>query len=217
MLSSLFITQLILLFGTRAVLRLEGLPLSLSVLISFMIIVVTLQLPMLPAGASAHEVSTPFTEPTNTLRSPEDKLTLWQFMTVSWMQSLIVRGKKSQLDDADVWKLGYEFQHRVLRDNFQELRGSVVRRLLAANGLDLIITSTLGILELVASELHPCDSFEARVLTTCRLCGTGPSATAPSCNGRSLEPESNRCDICISISFGASIRCTVFRLQSLVL
>ena len=73
-------------------------------------------------------------------------------MSVSWMGPLISLGNTRQLNDQDVWFLGYEFHHSVLHDTFKELRGTVVRRLLKANAIDLIIISILGILELMASK-----------------------------------------------------------------
>ena len=149
---SLFVAQFILLIGSRSVLHLHGLPLGLSVICAILAIVVTLNLPMRTKSPSASEIAPPFAEPTNTLWSPEDRLTLWQFMTVSWMWPLIARGKNQQLNDDDVWQLGFEFKHRILHDNFRELHGSVIRRLLNANGLDLIITTILAIVESVASQ-----------------------------------------------------------------
>lgn len=68
------------------------------------------------------------------------------------MKPLIELGNKRQLNDDDVWMLGYEFKHRTLHDSFRELKGSVLRRLLEANGIDLVIMSLLAIVELVASE-----------------------------------------------------------------
>jgi ABC-type multidrug transport system fused ATPase/permease subunit len=76
-------------------------------------------------------------------------------MTVSWVAPLIKTGSQRQLHDEDVWLLGYQFQHRHLHDAFRELQGSVVRRLLVANGLDLIILTALAILELVANYSAP--------------------------------------------------------------
>lgn len=72
-------------------------------------------------------------------------------MTVSWMTPLISLGSARQLNDEDVWSLPFEFQHRILHDSFQELKGSVVRRLISANGFDLVIISSLAVLELLAS------------------------------------------------------------------
>lgn len=98
------------------------------------------------------KVSPAFGPPTFDLRSPEDNLTLWQFMSTSWMGPLIALGNSRQLHDEDVWALGYEFQHRGLLDRFRELQGSVLRRLMVANGLDLIIITVLSIIELFASK-----------------------------------------------------------------
>lgn len=96
-------------------------------------------------------ISPAFDSPTHQLRSPEDNLTLWQFMTVSWMSPLISLGSARQLNDEDVWSLSLEFQHRFLHDKFRELKGSVARRLVAANGLDLMLISILSILESFSS------------------------------------------------------------------
>lgn len=98
------------------------------------------------------DISKPSSSPTSELRSPEDNLTLWQFLSVSWMSPLITLGAKRQLHDEDVWFLPYDFQHNRLHILFRELKGSVVKRLLLANGLDLIITTTLAILESGASK-----------------------------------------------------------------
>lgn len=67
------------------------------------------------------------------------------------MSPLISLGFARQLNEEDVWSLGFEFQHRRLHDKFREMKGSVVRRLLAANGIDLVFISVLGILESLAS------------------------------------------------------------------
>jgi ABC-type multidrug transport system fused ATPase/permease subunit len=119
--------------------------LILNILAVFVILLMPLRDPSLPASS----ISKPFTESTASLRSPEDNLSLWQFMTVSWMTPLIQTGFKRQLDDADVWQLGYEFQHRGLHRNFRRLKGTVMQRLLTANGIDLVIITALGILETV--------------------------------------------------------------------
>ncbi|KAK8233285.1 ABC transporter [Phyllosticta capitalensis] len=123
--------------------------------VNFLAVVVILIMPMRDPSLESSEISKPFKEPNSGLRSPEDNLTLWQFMTVSWMSPLISRGYKRQLHDADVWKLPYDFQHTRLHLLFRDLRGSVVVRLLKANGLDLITTTFLGFVELVANLSTP--------------------------------------------------------------
>ena len=108
-----------------------------------------LVMPMRDPKLGTDDVCSPFGRPTYHLRSPEVNLSLWQFMTVAWMAPLISLGNKKQLDDSDVWLLPYEFQHSRLHLLFQEVRGSVLIRLLQVNGLDLFITTLLGTLESV--------------------------------------------------------------------
>lgn len=150
MLASIFVTEVVLALGSRVISSKAGISPGLNVLFAFLAILAVLRMPMRAPGLHFDDVSPVFSEPTSALRSPEDALTLWQFMTVSWMGPLISKAKHKKLDNEDVWNLGFEFQHRILHDNFRELKGTVVRRLLAANGLDLIITTTLGVLEAIA-------------------------------------------------------------------
>lgn len=87
--------------------------------------------------------------PSSDFRSPEDNLRLWQFLTVSWMAPLISLGRKRQLNEPDVWLLGFEFQHRRLHERFRCIRGSVLSRVLKANGLDVMIISTIATLQML--------------------------------------------------------------------
>ncbi|KAL7629236.1 hypothetical protein AAE478_000756 [Parahypoxylon ruwenzoriense] len=93
--------------------------------------------------------------PTSELRSPEDNLSLWQFMTVSWMSPLISRGYKNRLNDEDVWLLPFDFQHERLHILFRDLQGSILKRLFLANGLDLFIITFLGLIETAANLSNP--------------------------------------------------------------
>lgn len=126
-----------------------------NVCISLISIAVVVNLPLRNPALARDGISQPYTTPTSDLKSPEDDLTLWQWMTVSWMSPLISVGKTRQLNDDDVWSLGYEFQHRQLHDAFRELHGTVVRRLLRANWHDLVILTVLAILELAANYSAP--------------------------------------------------------------
>ncbi|RKF59301.1 ATP-dependent bile acid permease [Erysiphe neolycopersici] len=118
-------------------------------------IVVILSMPIRNFDRLETEISPAFSTPNADFRSPEDNLTVWQFMTVSWMAPLIFLGKIKQLNDKDVWSLGYEFKHCLLFEKFRVLKGSVLEKLLMANGLDLCIVSVLGIIELIANFLSP--------------------------------------------------------------
>lgn len=131
--------------------RVQDVPNFVSTLLACAAIIIILLMPLRDPSLSNDEISAPFDPPTEQLRSPEDRLALWQFMTVAWMAPLMSTGCQRQLNDEDIWSLGLEFQHLGLHTRFRELKGSVVRRLLKANGLDLIISSFLGILEVLTS------------------------------------------------------------------
>jgi hypothetical protein len=148
---SIFATQAILFVDGAAGLHPEDVPCMLAIISALGAIAVILLMPMRDPHLPKHRISPAFAPPTYDLRSPEDDLTLWQFMTVSWMAPLMSIGNARQLNDEDVWKLGFEFQHRMLHDTFRELKGSVLGRLFRANGLDLVIISALSIFELAAS------------------------------------------------------------------
>lgn len=127
----------------------------LSTILSLACFTTIVNMPLRSTILSQSDTSRPFTSPTNNLRSPEDNLTPWQWMTVSWMSPLISTGSKRQLNDEDVWSLSYEFQHRHLHDAFRELKGTVVRRLIRANWIDLLLLSILAVVELVANYSTP--------------------------------------------------------------
>ncbi|KAL3418857.1 ABC bile acid, partial [Phlyctema vagabunda] len=136
----------------------------LTILMALGAIAIILNMPLRNPLLSKEGISPVFGPPTAILRSPEDSLTLWQYMTVSWMSPLIVLGNQRQLNDEDVWSLSYEFQHRMLHDRFRELTGSVLKRLLVANGVDLVIISLLSIIELIANFSDPI--FLQKILQT---------------------------------------------------
>ncbi|KAL6246636.1 hypothetical protein RBB50_006875 [Rhinocladiella similis] len=126
-----------------------------TTLLAFIALAVVLSMPLRDPVMDQSHISTPFTSPTSDLRSPEDNMSLFQWMTVSWMAPLMQIGNKRQLHDEDVWLLPYEFQHRHLHDSFRDLRGTVVKRLLVANWIDLVLLFLLAILELVTNYSAP--------------------------------------------------------------
>jgi ABC-type multidrug transport system fused ATPase/permease subunit len=136
-------------FGRNAILTLSSTGLAIITLATIV------SMPLRDPALTRAEISRPSTSPTTALRSPEDNITLFQWMTVSWLAPLIKIGNKRQLHDEDVWMLGYEFQHRHLHDAFRQLQGSLVRRLLAANWIDLVILTLLAVLELITNYSAP--------------------------------------------------------------
>lgn len=127
----------------------------LQLVMAFSAVIIMLLMPLRDPEMSNDQISPVSALPSSQLRSPEDNLTVWQFLTVSWMSPLIALGRKRQLNDEDVWALGYEFQHGRLHENFRGLRGSVMQRLLVANGIDLILLALLGVVDLFASRYLP--------------------------------------------------------------
>lgn len=118
-------------------------------------VVLMLNMPMRDPLLDRSGIGKPFAEPSFNVRSPEDVITLWQWMTVSWLAPLIKIGYKRQLHNEDVWSLAYEFQHGRLHVLFRDLSGTVLTRLLKANGLDLVITTCLGVLETSIDLVEP--------------------------------------------------------------
>ena len=154
-LGGISMTRLILLLNSIPDFRITDIPDILTASIALVSLICTCNRPLCNRGLSSERIAVPFTSPRSDLRSPEEILTLWQFMTVSWMNSLLSVGKKRQLDYKDVWSLPHEFQHAMLHERFRELKGSVMKRLLKANGLDLILLTVLGLLELSARLSSP--------------------------------------------------------------
>ncbi|KAI1661523.1 canalicular multispecific organic anion transporter 1 [Daldinia decipiens] len=126
-----------------------------SVGVALAAIFLILSMPMRDPDLDPTGIANSHYPPTSQLRSPEDNLSLWQFMTVSWLSPLISRGYKSRLDDEDVWLLPYDFQHERLHLLFRDLKGSIINRLVRANGLDLIIITFLGLIETAANLSNP--------------------------------------------------------------
>lgn len=152
---SISVAEFVILTHSKSIIRLTNHVDILAFVVSIAANCVVLNMPLRPRELLVDDISQVGAIPTSELRSPEDNLTLWQFMTVSWMAPLLAIGKSRQLNGEDVWFLGYEFHHKRLHNAFRELQGSVIRRLLNANGIDLMIITGLGILELLASKSSP--------------------------------------------------------------
>jgi len=146
----LLITQLVGLSHSYQGLRLHDSPSVLVLVAAICSSLVILNMPLRDPRLPKSDISRPFSTSTSKLRSPEDNITPWQYMSVSWMAPLISEGVKRQINDDDVWDLPWEFKHGRLHEAFRQLRGSVTRRLLVANGRDLVFTTTLGLIELAS-------------------------------------------------------------------
>lgn len=152
--AAILLVQLVLISHSQSLAHGKDAPSVLSPAAAFLAIVIILNMPLRDPNLPRDGISSPFSPPTATLRSPEDNLTVWQYMTVSWMAPMIKKGITRLLEDEDVWDLAYEFKHERLHNAFRALKGSVTKRLLYANGTDLIRTTTLSLVQLVASMLY---------------------------------------------------------------
>ncbi len=186
--SSLLVSHFIIFIENHPALRHDSIAAALGALAALLAIAIILHMPMRDPDLPNDQISPVFKAPDPRLRSPEDNLTLWQFMTVSWMGPLISLGKERQLNDQDVWQLSYEFQHKRLHDKFRELRGTVLRRVLEANKIDLVLVSFLGLVELLASTTLPIRKSEEavaelhhRLFDTCIATATSPIYGRCSC------------------------------------
>jgi hypothetical protein len=150
--ASLLIAQLIMLTHTEATMAFQHLPLGLAPVAALVGIFTLLNMPLRDPLLPNKDISPVFSTPTVDLRTPEDNLTPWQFMSVMWMAPLIQEGYKRQLDDKDVWDLPWEFKHSLLHHTFRELPGSVTRRVFVANGMDVVRTSCINLIRLAASK-----------------------------------------------------------------
>ncbi|KAF2650383.1 ABC bile acid transporter-like protein [Lophiostoma macrostomum CBS 122681] len=152
----LVLAQLVVLSHAQSSPKAQDVPLALAPVVAIFAIFIILNMPLRDSALPKDDISPAFSTPTQDLRSPEDNLTPWQYMTVSWMAPLIRKGSKVvSFEDEDVWDLSYEFKHNRLHEAFRALRGSVTSRLLQANGTDLIRTTTLALIQLVATLSTP--------------------------------------------------------------
>ena len=142
------LSELLLLLGTPNASRLRLYAHGTAVGAAAAAVMVILCMPCRDPSLPPINISGVGTTPSSSVRSPEDNLRLWQFLTVSWMAPLMSLGRHRQLHEEDVWFLAYEFQHRRLHEKFRRLRGSVLGRLLKANGIDVLIVATLAIVQM---------------------------------------------------------------------
>lgn len=112
-----------------------------------------LLMPFRQPSLSCVDISSVGATPSSDFRSPEDNLRLWQFLTVSWMEPLISLGKKRQLNEPDVWYLGFEFQHRRLHEKFRQMKGSVLGRVVRANSVDIFIILAVAVVQMACGKL----------------------------------------------------------------
>ncbi|KAF1946886.1 ABC bile acid transporter-like protein [Clathrospora elynae] len=152
---TLLLAQLVMLSHNQASFVAKDFTLVLAPVAATLGIIMILNMPLRDPALSRKDISPVFGTPTVDLRTPEDSLTPWQYMTVSWMEPLIQKGVTHQMEEEDVWDLGWEFKHARLHEAFRKLHGSVTRRVFTANGMDLVRTTSFGVISLCATLLTP--------------------------------------------------------------
>ncbi|KAH9868882.1 hypothetical protein J1614_007957 [Plenodomus biglobosus] len=153
--TGLLCAQVVVLSHTEVTFTVQTAPLALAPITALLGVVVVLNMPLRDPLLPKKGISPVFGPPNVGMRTPEDDLTPWQYMTVSWMEPLIQKGVKRQIDDEDVWDLGWEFKHARLHEAFRQLHGSVTKRIFVANGMDLVRTTSLDMLQLASTLMTP--------------------------------------------------------------
>ncbi|KAF8890917.1 multidrug resistance-associated ABC transporter [Infundibulicybe gibba] len=106
----------------------------------------------------------PFAIPSNRVKkseigllvTPEDYTTLFGWITFSWVYPLVRRGRDTTLNEDDIWNLSPSFQSRPVFIKFSTItRSSLLRRLWAANSLDLLLDFFLTFTSVIFNYMGP--------------------------------------------------------------
>ncbi|KAG0701637.1 hypothetical protein DFH29DRAFT_925615 [Suillus ampliporus] len=106
----------------------------------------------------------PFDLPSNRIKkediyvkhSPEDYATMWEWITFSWVHPLITRGSNMTMNEEDVWDLSPTQHSRPVFIKFSTIiRSSLLRRLWAANSMDVILDFCLTYVSVVFTYASP--------------------------------------------------------------
>ncbi|KDQ09185.1 hypothetical protein BOTBODRAFT_179201 [Botryobasidium botryosum FD-172 SS1] len=109
-------------------------------------------------GPRVASVSEP-KKPTSENSSPEDDVSLWDWLSFDWMSPLFGLASTRTLEDEDVWDLSPFFKHRNLFRKFIDLQSKKPKALLwfliSTNSLDLIIQFSLRLYKVTAGFIPP--------------------------------------------------------------
>jgi hypothetical protein len=112
-------------------------------------LVVLLLMPVNPPTYDVQNIGKVGAPATSEFRSPEDNLRLWQWLSVSWLGPLLSVGKKRLINESDVWTLPLSFQHGVLIEGMKLLRGSLLRRVIRANAIDIVLLFIMSFFDMI--------------------------------------------------------------------
>jgi hypothetical protein len=108
----------------------------------------------------------------NTLDGPEDGVSLFDWLTVRWMNPLLSKAQKGTLEDEDIWLLSPFYKHRNLYPVFRNLvspcfpsnpatgdvegkRPSLMRKIYAFTAFDLFISSCISLVVAIITFAGP--------------------------------------------------------------
>lgn len=135
---------------------------AISLATSVVILMVCLSYPMMDILPSP-TVAPLGSRPSCIYSSPEDAVSLWNWMTFNFISPILDRAGEGTLNEEDVWDLPPDFKHANLFGKYLKVvdenpRMSFVWFLLRSNSQDLIIdlslklyTSVIGIVDLITS------------------------------------------------------------------
>lgn len=111
----------------------------------------TLVLVILKTPVEAVPNSTP-----DTLASPEDRATLWGWMTFGFVNPLVAKGAEGPLTESDVFELSPHHRASPLLHRFETVKGkTLLRKIWVINSLDLLMDGLLTLVSVVFNYAGP--------------------------------------------------------------
>ena len=112
---------------------------AINVFISFIGICIIMSMPI-------HSNGEPAVDEEGLLPAKDDFVTLYEWLTFNWMTNFVAIGAERTVQENDIWQLSSLLRARVLMSKFRHFkRKTLLRRVLAANALDLFIDFALTV------------------------------------------------------------------------
>jgi hypothetical protein len=112
-------------------------------------IAVLLLMPVNPFSCDIQNIGKYGATASSEFRSPEDYISLSHWLSVSWLSPLLSVGKMRLINESDVWTLPLSFQHGPLLEGMKVLRGSLLRRLIRANAIDIVLLLVMSLVDML--------------------------------------------------------------------
>ncbi|KAJ7579704.1 hypothetical protein C8J56DRAFT_281572 [Mycena floridula] len=121
---------------------------NLVVIVALLAVTVSMPLALPGRGVKKEDIG-------NTV-TPEDYTTLFGWLTFNWVYPLIHKGRYTTLDYDDVWNMSPTIQSRWIFKKFCTIqRATLLRRLWAANAMDLILDFSLTLVSVGFNYCNP--------------------------------------------------------------